>query len=79
MTCSRGPDLCHLHERRAEAESCAIDEQTAGQDRDVELAGPVRVEPARLGGPANRHADRPFRRPASDRISLTIHDTRGAP
>ena len=39
-------DLCHLHERRAEAESCAIDEKLQGQDRDVVLV-------ARSG--SNRH------------------------
>ena len=30
-------DLCHLHEGRAEAESCALDEKLHGQDRDVVL------------------------------------------
>ena len=30
-------DLCHLHPGRAEAESCAIDEQLQGQERDVVL------------------------------------------
>ena len=30
-------DLCHLHEGRAEAESCAIDERLQGRDRDVVL------------------------------------------
>ena len=30
-------DLCHLHEGRAEAESCALDEKLQGQDRDVVL------------------------------------------
>ena len=30
-------DLCHLHEERAEAESCALDERLQGQDRDVVL------------------------------------------
>ena len=30
-------DLCHLHEGRAEAESCAIDAKLQGQDRDVVL------------------------------------------
>ena len=30
-------DLCHLHEGRAEAESCALDEELQGQDRDVVL------------------------------------------
>lgn len=30
-------DLCHLHEGRAAAESCALDEKLQGQDRDVVL------------------------------------------
>ena len=30
-------DLCHLHDGRAEAESCALDEKLQGQDRDVVL------------------------------------------
>ncbi len=30
-------DLCHLHEERAEAEACALDERLQGQDRDVVL------------------------------------------
>ena len=30
-------DLCHLHEKREEAESCAIDEKLRDQDRDVVL------------------------------------------
>ena len=30
-------ELCHLHDGRAEAESCAIDEKLLGQDRDVVL------------------------------------------
>ena len=30
-------DLCHLHDGRAEAESCALDEKFQGQDRDVVL------------------------------------------
>ena len=30
-------DLCHLHEGRAEAESCAHDEKLQGDDRDVVL------------------------------------------
>ena len=39
-------DLCHLHGRRTEAESCAIDAKLEGQDRDVVLV-------ARSG--SNRH------------------------
>ena len=30
-------DLCHLHEGRAEAEACALDEKLQGEDRDVVL------------------------------------------
>ncbi len=30
-------DLCHLHDGRAEAESCAIDPKLRRQDRDVVL------------------------------------------
>ena len=30
-------DLCHLHDGRAAAESCALDEKLQGQDRDVVL------------------------------------------
>ena len=30
-------DLCHLHDGRAEAESCAIDPKLQRQDRDVVL------------------------------------------
>ena len=30
-------DLCHLHDGRAEAESCALDEKLQGRDRDVVL------------------------------------------